>query len=137
MSNRGEIKWAPFESLFRVQDVLSELETNRKKAIKPVLSEDELQAIEATLLEAFHTKSCVLIHYYYEGLSYQKKGLSKIFFKKGFFFKITHLYILNRSFMFLSFKKRRLRLFNLLFYFVSIFFCIANQGIWTIFDNCF
>ena len=59
------------------------------------------------------------------------------FFKKGFFFKITHLYILNRSFMFLSFKKRRLRLFNLLFYFVSIFFCIANQGIWTIFDNRF
>ena len=87
MSNRGEIKWAPFESLFRVQDVLSKLETNRKKAIKPVLSEDELQAIEATLLEAFHTKSCVLIHYYYEGLSYQKKGIVENIFQKRIFFQ--------------------------------------------------
>lgn len=87
MSNRGEIKWAPFESLFQVKDVLSELELNRQKEIKPVLSEDELQMIEATLLEAFHTKSYVLVRYYYQGFYYQKKGIIENISQKQIFFQ--------------------------------------------------
>lgn len=70
---RNEIKWAPFESLFKTQEITKEIEKNKQKTTKPILSEDNLKANEDNLLNAYHTKSNVLIKYFYNEQTYQKK----------------------------------------------------------------
>lgn len=87
MNNRGEIKWAPFESLFQSEDVIKELERKKKKHDKPILSEDELAEIEKNVLFSYHTHSRIKVLYYYQGFNYQKQGIitaidsNKVFFQ--------------------------------------------------------
>lgn len=74
-NSREEKKWAPFESLFQVKNVLKELETKREKHSKPVLSEDEMYILETSILEAFHTHAKVKVSYYFQGFTYYKIGI--------------------------------------------------------------
>lgn len=71
---RNEVKWAPFESLYKTSEILEELEQNQRKCAKPVLSEDELHIIEQNILSASHTKETILIEYYFNGCIFTKKG---------------------------------------------------------------
>lgn len=75
---RNAIKWAPFESLFKTNEIEKEIENNKQKIAKPILSEDTLKLNEENLLNAYHTKANVLIKYFYNEKAYQKK--SKISF---------------------------------------------------------
>lgn len=93
MNNRNEIKWTPFESLFQTKDVMQELVRKRSFHEKPILSEDELLEIEKNVLFAYHTRSKIQISYYYQGLTYQKKGIiTAIQSNKLFFHDHSSLY---------------------------------------------
>jgi len=89
MHNREEIKWAPFESLLKSENVLKELEKEKKFTSKKNLSSDELESLERKIKEAFHTHSYIEIEYYDQGFYAKKKGIisdilinhSKIFFQ--------------------------------------------------------
>lgn len=74
MSSRNEIKWAPFESLFHTQSVINELELQKRRCSKPILSSDTIEELENNILIAYHTKAVIKILYYYQGLYYEKKG---------------------------------------------------------------
>ncbi len=75
MNNRGEIRWAPFQSILNVNDTMEELERKRNKTSKPILSTDELEQLERKILNAFHTRSFIEVTYYYQGIIYKKKGV--------------------------------------------------------------
>lgn len=95
MNNRGEIRWAPFQSILSVEDTMKELENKRNKTSKPILSTDELEQIERKMLNAFHTRSVIEVTYYYQGSFYKKRGVISHISKSDFkvyFLDHTSLY---------------------------------------------
>lgn len=73
--NRNEIKWLPFNSLIRANDVIKELQTKRNYKQMPILSEDELQNIEVMIKKAFHTKEKIQVIYFWQNNYYTKLGI--------------------------------------------------------------
>lgn len=84
MSNRSDIRWAPFDSLLQSKSLLHELSEKRKIISKPTLSLDELEVLEKDILMAFHTKSVIEIEYFYEGKIYKKQGILSSICKNSF-----------------------------------------------------
>lgn len=92
--NREKAKWAPFESLFKSKEILKEFDEKRLLHEKPVLSEDELQDLESSLLEAYHTKRKIKVVYYYQGKDYEKEGIvCSIANHKVYFLDYSSLYL--------------------------------------------
>jgi len=86
MKDRGMIKWAPFNSVANVENIINKLEYKKRKVSKPVLSDDQTVRLNKVLLEAFQTKSIVLLKYYLDGYSYfQRGGIERIDSNKRFF----------------------------------------------------
>ena len=53
MQNRGYIKWAPFNSVVNYKVLLNELSSKRNRAIKPTLSEDQIELLNEKIFEAY------------------------------------------------------------------------------------
>ena len=53
MQNRGYIKWAPFNSVVNDKVLLNELSSKRNRAIKPTLSEDQIELLNEKIFEAY------------------------------------------------------------------------------------
>lgn len=64
MHDRDNIKWAPFNSVINGSEVIKEIQNEKSRKEKPVLSEDQLAELERTLLEAFHNQSVVEVIFY-------------------------------------------------------------------------
>lgn len=73
MHDRNNIKWAPFNSVINGSEVLKEIQEEKSRKEKPVLSEDQLEELERTIWEVFNNQSVVEV----------------IFFKKNHFNKTT------------------------------------------------
>jgi hypothetical protein len=73
--SRGMIKWAPFQSLKEQTIYLHEIENNRKKVPKPILSEDQISEINYSLTT--YNNEVVVIVYYKNGFIKQIKGRIK------------------------------------------------------------
>ena len=58
MQDRKEIKWAPFNSVINGKYIINELNKKRNRAIKPVLSEDQIEVLNEFISESYtnHTK---------------------------------------------------------------------------------
>ena len=95
MNDRKEIRWAPFQSLWKTNEIIKEIEERKKLKPKPILSEDEEEELQKKILEAEHTKANIHISYFYAGKIYQKTGKIKTIQKntlKIFFQDHTSLY---------------------------------------------
>ncbi|MFP4177954.1 MAG: YolD-like family protein [Acholeplasmataceae bacterium] len=65
--DRGIIKWAPFDSLVGYHSLLQEMKQRLKKRPKPILSEDELEALNRKLRTAYEKKREIECRYYRKG----------------------------------------------------------------------
>ncbi len=75
MHDRGEIKWAPFNSIINGKYIVSEIENKKKRINKPMLSDEQINNIEKTILEALTNKVMVDLTFYKEGFLYHDKGI--------------------------------------------------------------
>lgn len=75
MSDRGIIKWQPFNSCFNGSDIIKDI--SKKKAKEriefPTLSDDQLMVLEDKIKNAYYLKNKINITYYYDG---EMKNLS-------------------------------------------------------------
>jgi len=67
MTDRGIIKWQPFNSCFSVTDIINEIKETRNKEKLPILSEDQLNLIEEKVKDAYNLKLYINICFFYEG----------------------------------------------------------------------
>jgi len=85
MTDRGIIKWQPFDSCFASRKILNDI-TKKKESIScPHLSEDQLYTLEEKIINAYHLNEIINIKYFYNG---------KIFYAKG---KITFINVYNKK----------------------------------------
>ena len=69
-TDRGIIKWQPFNSCFNADTIIKEIETNKNRISFPSLSDDQIANISKTILEAYNLKLIVNIDYYFDGNGY-------------------------------------------------------------------
>ncbi len=65
--DRGIIKWLPFESLVSNKTVIDSILKEKNKIKKPVLSLEQQQEIEDTLIHAFYEQEKIMVTYYKNG----------------------------------------------------------------------
>lgn len=75
-SDRGIIKWAPFESVTSTKKMINDILKEKNKIKSPVLSEEQIKTIENTLIIAYYEQNEVEISYYQSGAI--KKLISNI-----------------------------------------------------------
>lgn len=64
MHDRGMIKWAPFASVINGTVLLKEIAEENSRIEKPVLSSDQIEEIEMTIIETYTNKSIVEVIFY-------------------------------------------------------------------------
>lgn len=67
-TDRGVIKWAPFNSLIVQKQIIENLLNEKNKINKPKLSQEQIEQNENLLIEAFYEKIKIKIDYYEKGL---------------------------------------------------------------------
>ena len=74
MSDRGMIKWAPFNSVVNGKKIIYEILDDKSKIKKPILSDEQIDNLEKKLLLHFYDHEEVKIDYFYNGKIYPLKG---------------------------------------------------------------
>jgi len=75
MTDRGIIKWQPFNSCFSATNIINEINNQKNRLQFPTLSEDQLNLISEKIIEAYNLKISVNIMYYYDGNQKNIKGV--------------------------------------------------------------
>lgn len=75
MRGRGMIKWMPFDSLSSSKIMVQTILKEKSKVQKPLLSEEQLQELEAKMWEGFHNGIPLRIVYYFHGRYQVKQNL--------------------------------------------------------------
>ncbi len=68
-------KWAPFNSVIHEKKILKELQMEKSKIRKPILSEDMIENLENKILDSFENQTPVEITYYYKEHLLKKSGI--------------------------------------------------------------
>ncbi len=68
-------KWAPFNSVIHEKEILKELQMEKSKIRKPILSEEMIERIERQIIECYENQSLVEITYYYKEHLLKKTGI--------------------------------------------------------------
>lgn len=66
-SDRGAIKWTPFNSIVNQRQMIDNLIKEKNKITKPKLSQEQIEKNEQLLIEAFYEQIQVNIDYFKEG----------------------------------------------------------------------
>ena len=64
MSDRGMVKWAPFNSVINGNQVLKEIKFVKSKMSKPVLSEEQIANLEEKIITSYSENSMIKLYYY-------------------------------------------------------------------------
>src|SRR5690554_5517556 len=75
--DRGIIKWAPFDALAGLNEMVNNLINKKGKKDKPILSEDKLSELDLILKEAINNNNEIMIDYYLDGYIKTTYGLIK------------------------------------------------------------
>lgn len=75
--DRGIIKWAPFDALAGLNEMVNNLINKKGKKDKPILSEDKLSELDLILKEAIGNNNKIMIDYYLDGYIKTTYGLIK------------------------------------------------------------
>ena len=98
MQDRGMIKWMPFNSVINSKYLVSEIEKEKSKIIKPTLSEEQLEIIENNILESLINQIPLVFKIYQAGFIKNTKGtVIKIDPVKKIIFLDNHKYIYFRE----------------------------------------
>ena len=66
-SDRGIIKWTPFNSIVYQRQIIDNLVNEKNKITKPNLSQEQIEKNEQLLIEAFYEQIKIKIDYFKEG----------------------------------------------------------------------
>ncbi len=93
---RGMIKWKPFNSLLKENDIL-EIEKNKTLITKPVIMEDKINSINYTIKEAINNNNDIYILYFYHGMIKRLYGkINKVnIYEKYILINQTRIYMKN------------------------------------------
>ena len=75
MHDRGMIKWAPFASVINGNEVIREIEEEQTRIEKPILSEEQIENLEETLIEAYNNSNVVEVLFYKQYHMYKITGI--------------------------------------------------------------
>ncbi len=75
MSDRGMIKWMPFDSVSSSKKMVQSILSEKSKIPKPKLSEEQLQELEEKIWEGFHNQIPLRIVYFFRGRYQVKQNL--------------------------------------------------------------
>ncbi len=75
MHDRGMIKWLPFNSIINGDEVVNSIEKEKRKIIKPTLSEDQIQNIEEYILESMINNIPITFKIYKGGFINEISGI--------------------------------------------------------------
>ncbi len=75
MHDRGKIKGTPINSVIDGNEVIKEIYEEKSRRDKPVLSEDQLEELESTILEVFNNQSVVEVIFYKNNHFNKIKGI--------------------------------------------------------------
>ena len=70
MESRGMKKWRPFATMPEQYIGLKEVINKQLKVDQPVLTEEQMEQVNFTLIEALHTNKSVCLTYYKRQLSF-------------------------------------------------------------------
>ena len=74
MQNRGMKKWRPFATMPEQYIGLKEMINKQSEVAQPVLTEEQMEQINFTLIEALHTNKQVYLTYYKRGQCITETG---------------------------------------------------------------
>lgn len=66
-TDRGIIKWAPFESVAPTKSMIKDILKEKNKVKSPTLSEDQINNIENLIIIAYYEQNTVEVSYYRSG----------------------------------------------------------------------
>jgi len=75
MEHRGMKKWRPFATMPEQYIGLKEMINKQSEVAQPVLSEEQMEQMNFTLIEALHTNKKVYLTYYKRGQCITETGL--------------------------------------------------------------
>lgn len=75
MQNRGMKKWRPFATMPEQYKGLQEIIKKQAEIPRPFLTEDQMEQINFTLIEALHTHKKVYLTYYKHGQCITETGV--------------------------------------------------------------
>ena len=64
MNDRGIVKWAPFNSVINGNQLLDEINYERNRISKPVLSEEQIADLEENIITAYSERSIINLYLY-------------------------------------------------------------------------
>jgi len=70
MSDRGMKKWAPYSSLIEQATCLEQMRYERNKIEKPILTEDQIEKINYSLV-SYKKGQIIKIKFFYDGYLYE------------------------------------------------------------------
>ncbi|MFY2253208.1 YolD-like family protein [Priestia megaterium] len=74
MEPRGMKKWHPFAIMSEQYIGLKEMINKQVEVVQPVLTEEQMEQMNFTLIEALHTNKQVYLTYYNQGQCITEKG---------------------------------------------------------------
>ncbi|QTL52243.1 MULTISPECIES: YolD-like family protein [Priestia] len=74
MESRGMKKWRPFATMPEQYIGLKEMINKQVEVAQPVLTEEQIEQINFTLIEALHTNKQVYLTYYKQGQTITETG---------------------------------------------------------------
>ncbi|HKL94809.1 MAG TPA: YolD-like family protein [Haploplasma sp.] len=77
--DRGLIKWAPFDALTGIDNLLNEIRYRNNKIAKPTLSQDLIESINYELQEAYELNKEIQVNYFSDGYIKDTYGFIKRF----------------------------------------------------------
>lgn len=77
MSDRGMIKWQPFNSVINTNQVINSIIKEKQKIEKPILSKEQQTKLEEKIIEAYYEQIPIEIQYYQSGHILTTKGIIK------------------------------------------------------------
>lgn len=81
--DRGMIKWQPFNSVVNNKELINSLMKEKAKVKPPAKSEEEINALEEKIIDAYFMQEKINITYYQNGFIKKVSGTIK---------KIDHVY---------------------------------------------
>lgn len=67
MNDRGIVKWAPFNSVINGNQLLDEINYERNRISKPILSEEQIADLEENIIIAYSERSIINLYFYKNG----------------------------------------------------------------------
>lgn len=74
MSNRGMIKWQPFNAVAVGDKMIDDVLRRKNKIVKPILSDDQIIELETKIMESLHNKTKIKLKIFSNGKLYLKEG---------------------------------------------------------------